>query len=311
MEITSSIVRLQPGMYILRHPKGGLPPLTVSRAPSSAATHGKLEILSTPKTHGTILSDGADCIVMYIGEAPVDLLVTAYPTHVGAVIPSIKIDQIGLDAEITQAAAPTTAVSAAIPLPVHSVKPIEIGPKGLSIVGHIERTGDVVASEGQYLGEMASNLRLEGFQVMWPDRPEGVDLAYGVAMEGVGTTPTVTTGKFCGSRNEARRITEVTFALIGPQAEKFQLEGHAHFSGGFQVPVSSGMPLSGPSGLEHLTAISLRAIPSTQPRKKLKNPWDESPQTQVFKAKTTSTPAPTQKPEPKKTVSRAAKAKQV
>lgn len=298
MEIVSSIVELQPGMYILRHPKGGLPPLTVSRAPGSAASSGKLEILSTPKTHGTVLRDGADCIVMHVVDGPLELLVTAYLAHAGAVVPAIKIDQVGLDAGSTQ---PAAAAS------VKAGRQIEISGKGLSIIGHIERTGDVVASEGQALGEAASNLRLEGFQVMWPDRPEGVDLAYSIAMEGMGATPIVKTGKFCGTKGEARRITEVTFALIGPQAEQFQLDGTAHFSGGFQVPVSSGMALSGPSGLEHLTSIRLRTLAAPQPKKKAKNPWDESPQTKVFKAKAAVPP----KAEANKLTSKAVKAKQV
>lgn len=295
MEITSSLVTLQPGMYILRHPKSGLPPLTVSRALGNAASAGKIEILSTPKTHGTILRDGADCIVMYVVEAPVELLVTAYLAHAGAAVPALKIDQIGLDAEQAQ--------------PAKAGRQIEISGKGMSIIGHIERTGDVVVGEGQPLGEAASNLRLEGFQVMWPDRPEGVDLAYSIAVEGAGVTPTVNAGKFCGTRGEARRITEVTFSLIGPQTERFQLDGTACFSGGFTSPIASGMALSGPSGLEHLTSISLRVLPNPQP--KAKTLWDESPQTKVFKAKA----AAPKKTEAKKVVekleNKVAKAKRV
>lgn len=290
MTITNSLVILQPGMYILRHPKGGLPPLSVSRAPGSPACNGKLEILSTPMTYGTVLRGGSDCIVMLVLEAPVELLVTAYPTKAGAVVPAIKIDQIGLDSE----AAPSSETG----------KQIAISGKGLSIIGHIERTGDAVASEGECLGDASGNLRLEGFQIMWPDRPEGIDLAYNVVLEGVGATPPVNTGKFCGTKNEARRITEVTFTLHGSLAKQFQLEGSVYFSGGFQTPVSSGMPLSGPSGLEHLTSISLRAIPSTQPEEKEKNPWDESQQTQVFKAKTSAA----KKADPKKPPTKAIKA---
>jgi hypothetical protein len=269
MEITSSIILFKPGMYILRHPKGGLPPLTVGRAPGSAASAGKLEILATPNTKGSILRDGGDCIVMQITEAPVEMLVTAYLERAGAAAPTLRIDQIALDA----AAAPA-----------QPGKAIEIAPNGVSIIGHFERTGDVVAAAGQSLGEPTSNLRLEGFQVMWPDRPSGVDLAYGIAVEGIGAVPIVKTGKFCGTKGQARRITEVTFALVGPQAEHFRLEGTAHFSGGFQIPVSSGLALSGPSGLEHLTALSLRALPAPATKSKTSNPWDASPQTKVFKA---------------------------
>ena len=288
-------------MYILRHPSGGLPPLSVSRAPGGPAYQGKIDILSTPRTQGSILRDGTDCIVMQVLDAPVELLVTAYLAQEGATVPSIKIDQIGLELEPAQPADVAPAAAG---------KQIEISPQGLSLIGHIERTGDVVASEGQCLGDPSSNLRLEGFQVMWPDRPEGVDLAYGVALEGLGSTPLASIGKFCGTKNEARRIIEVTFTLVGSQAALLQLEGTAHFSGGFQIPVSSGMPLSGPSGLEHLTALCLRTLPAPPAKKKEPNLWNASQQTQVFKAKTSATKtsvAP--KTVAKKPLAKAAKAK--
>ena len=47
-EIKSSIVTLQPGMYILRHSKDSIAPLSISRAPSQSGHAGKIESLSTP-----------------------------------------------------------------------------------------------------------------------------------------------------------------------------------------------------------------------------------------------------------------------
>ena len=275
-EIKSSIVTLQPGMFILRHSKDGLAPLSISRAPSQSLPTGKIESLSTPKTQGAMLYDGSDCIVMHISEASVNLLVTAYLAQADDPVPSLRIDQIGLDVE-----SPQLQVSKLLAMDA----PIEISDKGLSIIGHIERTGEVVASANQCLGDPTSNLRLEGFQVMWPDRPEGVDLAYSVSLEGIGSTPIVNSGNFCGTRQEARRITEIMFALIGPQAKQFELKGTAYFSGGFQMSLLSGMALSGPSGLEHLIAINLSINPATPKEKNVKNPWEESSQTKVFKAK--------------------------
>lgn len=270
-------------MYILRHPKGGLPPLSVARTP---APGGQMQTLSTVHAQDAILRDGADCIVVYVTQAPVELLVSAYLPVAGAAVPAIKIDEIALEA------APALA-----PAPAPPQQAIVVGDKGLSIIGHIELTGDVVAAEGQHLGEPAGALRLEGFQVVWPDRPEGVDLSYGIAVEGAGAGPVVQTGKFCGTRGQARRITEVTFALVGPRARQFELDGEACFSGGFRVAAASGIALSGPSGLEHLTALSLRVLPAARATAKAeakaeakakpqeKNPWDESARTKVFKTK--------------------------
>ncbi|MFS2004286.1 hypothetical protein ACEN9F_11745 [Duganella sp. CT11-25] len=275
MEISSTIITLQPGMYILRHPKGGLAPLGIARGPGNGG--GRMETLGTPATHGAVLRDGADCIVVHVSEAPVELLVSAFLVNKNDPVPALRLDRVGLDGQAATPPAPARTPAAA------GANAIQIGPSGISLIGHIERQGDAVAAPGERLGDPAGELRLEGFQVMWPDRPEGVELAYGAAVEGGGALPIVKSGKFCGTRNAARRITEVTFALIGPRAAQFRLEGEAHFSGGFRLPVQTATPLSGPSGLEHLTALSLRAVPATPPAPG-QNPWDDAAHTHVFKA---------------------------
>jgi len=283
MKLENSIVRLQPGMYILRHPKGGLSPISVGRAVGDDMCVGRVEVLSTSRTHGTILRDGADCIVMYVSGAPVDLLVTAYLTQEGGVVPALRIDQIGLDAErMPQMAAPVVSK------PAETTAAIEVAATGITLIGHIERTGDLVASQGQSLGDAASGLRLEGFQVEWPDLPKGVNLQYSVAVEGHGALPQVGLGTFCGTRGQGRRITEVSFVLTGSNAQKFQLEGVANFSGGFHMPVVGGVALSGPSGLEHLVALSLRAVAGTQQTDKIGNLWEPSTRTRVLKSKKTN-----------------------
>lgn len=279
-------------MYILRHPKQGMAPLSVARAPG-APGEGKMDTLGTSGTHNTLLRDGSDCIVVHISEGPVSLLVTAFLEQKGDPVPALRVDQIGLDRPgagpalaMTQQAAPRPAPRQIQPA-APAAKAIEIGASGITLIGHVEREGDVVAAPGEVLGDPASLLRLEGFQVMWPDRPEGVDLAYNIVVEGGGALPMVKSGKFCGTRGEARRIIAVTFALIGPQASHWRLDGTVYFSGGFQVPLQSAVPLSGPSGLEHLTAVNLSATLDEQPGAQ-RNPWQESASTKVFKSNGTA-----------------------
>ncbi len=290
MNITTTPVVLAPGMYVLRHPKGEQAPLSVTRAPGSAAHQGKLELLGTPMTHGSILRDGSDCIVAHVSEGPVELAVSAYLENAAATVPALRVDQIALDAP--------AAVAAAMPAPVlppaAAKRAIQVSAKGMSIIAHIERTGDVVAAEGMTAGDPCTLLRVEGFQVMWPDRPAGVDLACSVKVDGLGLMPQVTTGKFCGTRGQARRVTEVSFTLVGPESAQYALEGHAWFAGGFQLPVISGAILSGPSGLEHLTALSLKPVPASA-AKPAANPWTESEKTKVFKAKAASPAKPAAK----------------
>lgn len=277
-------------MYILRHPGNGLAPIGIGRAPGSPVHDGKLEQLATPGTHGAVLRSAADCIVVSVTGGSVELLVSAYVAKAGDPIPALRLDQIALGTALPAPAAKSAAPAvAAMPAPTPAPTaapaparlPIKIGPHGISIIGHVEVSGDLVAAEGSTLGDPATGRRIEGFQIMWPDKPEGVDLAYSISVENAGKSPIVQTGKFVGTRGKARRITEVTFSLIGPNAGKYQLEGMAHFSGGYDMPVITGMTLAGPSGLEHLTALRLRALPATGA---VPTAWDPSPRTTVFKA---------------------------
>jgi hypothetical protein len=292
MEMKNSLVTLQPGIYILRHPKGGMPPLSIARGPGGVGRH---EVMATPRTHGSILRDGSDCIVMQVYEAPVDILVTAYVELMGDVTPELRIDKIGLDAETR----PVVGAPAVAP-----VQPIEIEAKGISIIGHIERTGDVVVGEGRQMGKPGSDLRLEGFQVMWPDKPDGVDLAYGLTVEGGEPGTMVGVGQFCGTRSMARRVTEVIFVLTGARADQFRFDGTAQFSGGFSASIRSGVALTGPSGLEHLTSISLRVLPVEKEKKNLVKTRKDAPRKKVREVravvkKPVPIKAPTTKPKPK------------
>jgi hypothetical protein len=276
MQVFTSIVQLQPGLYVMRHPGGNMPPLSIAQSPRGK---GEIEVLTAKPDRGMVLEDSSDCVVMRVSEASVELLVAAFSASGEGIVPSLKVDRIALDGPEPASVAPQPAQ-----------KQLVIKDKGISIVGHVEVLGDAVAGEGEWLGNPGSTRRVEGFQLMWPDRPEGVDLAYNVVVEGVGALPVVKTGQFSGTRREAKRITEVTFALVGPNASKYELSGVAHFSGGFQIPLSSGVALSGPSGMEHLTALGLRVVPVDAARtvKKTGGVWDESARTKVFSAKSTA-----------------------
>lgn len=258
--INTSVVTFRPGMYLLRHPGGTLAPVTLSRAPGKDAGQGTIQRMGTPGTDDEVLRSAADCIAIVVAGAPVDLLVSAFLANPGDAVPKLRVDRVSLEEprQAAPAVQATVAQSKPAEAPAEVSKPIRVKAHGISLIGHLGAAGDAVAAEGELLGDV-DNGKLEGFQAMWPDRPEGVDLAYRIGVEGAGTSAIVQTGKFVGTRGKGHRITEVGFALVGPKAAGYKLEGKAHFSGGFVMPISSGVTLSGPSGMEHLTALSLRA----------------------------------------------------
>lgn len=260
-DIRSSILRLEPGAYVMRHPGNGLAALVLARAPGTADNGGTLQTIATAGERGLLLRDSNDCVMALVSGGPVQLLLSACLEQADSPLPQLRLDRIAL---APMPAAPSRPAAPAKPA---TPKPITVGPHGISLIGHIQATGDRVAAQGELLGEPQRGLRLEGFQAAWPDRPEGVDLSYGVTIEGMPATPDVVSGKFCGTRQENRSITEVRFALVGPKAAAWHLEGSAHFAGGFEVPLVPGKPLRGPSGREHLTALRLRAVPgSSRPK---------------------------------------------
>lgn len=283
MEMQHSTITLQPGIYILRHPQGGAP-MSVGRAIGAAECEGRIEAMFTPGTHGTLLRSSADCIILQVFDAPVALLISSYLEKAGDKAPSLKVDKVALD--VAQSLASKAAVQAP-----HRERVIEIVPQGITVIGHIERTGDVVAGPATRLGDPANGLRLEGFQVMWPDKPTGVDIVYAISVEGHGKTEAVRTGNFAGTRGQGRRITELVFSLEGANAGQYALAGEVCFSGGFKVPIEAGAALSGPSGLEHLASLMLLVNPAPQKAKKTPNPWENPSKTKVLKSK---------KPTPKK-----------
>jgi len=99
-------------------------------------------------------------------------------------------------------------------------------------------------------------------------------------IEGAGESPTVTSGHFSGTKNAARRIVGVKFALVGEKAAQFEIAGKAHFSGGFAAALAPAKIVAGPTGMEHLTALDLKV---SAVKKKAGN-WDASPRTKIFTA---------------------------
>lgn len=283
VNVSTSIVSLQPGLYLIRHPGIGLPPVTLSRSPFGA---GSVKSLSTDASGEMVLRGPSDCVVVHICDAPANLLVAAYGGVPGVAPPSLRIDRVALDQ-----AAPPAALAAPAPAPAPAQVSVAVERDGLLLVAHIERTGDVVAVPGELLGSMEGMKRVEGFQVEWVGRPEGVDVAYATEVEGHGRMPVVTTGHFSGTRQSARRVTGVVFNLVGPKAGSYMLEGTAYFSGGFAMPISAasqGMTISGPSGSEHLIGLRIEALPKPASKRAAprKGVWDDAEKTKVFSAKT-------------------------
>lgn len=139
--------------------------------------------------------------------------------------------------------------------------------EGLSILAHVSRRGDIIASVGEWVCGPASPHPIEGLELTWPDRPAGVDiLMSAIIRDGTRKAlPPVSIGHFAGSRQKAAPIIGLTLNLSGPAAHLYTLEVSALFLGGALIARSGVfIELSGENGSAPLVGLkaSIRAAGS-------------------------------------------------
>lgn len=265
LEITSTLKLLEPGMYIFRYasklPEGEMICFTLQATPLGK---GMVDFFPAEGVSRNTLAKLGDCIVGRVKGAATAVLVTEYrQTGNPSLKADLRVDRIDTSEAIISSQ------------PKQPTQPAEA--YDLVIAGHIERIGDTVAQDG-WLGAPSAKSRIEGFVIEWPDRPEGVDIAYQCHVAGIGQQPPTLSGGYIGSRRQKAPITAVAFALVGPSAEKYRLDGTVVFAGGAVYPVIPGEELRGPTGREQLVAMQLCVFPSSSRQEiaapRSKSPWD-------------------------------------
>lgn len=233
---------LLPGMYIVRWSKvpGEGEQLAIAVAPG---TEGVVDFFFSEHVSNNTLVRQDDCVVVRVSKARSALLFIQNGPRDNRT--SIRVDRIG-EAAVLQRNLDASEQ------PESQAKR---KPEVLVLSGHIELQGDVIANEQGWLGNPLGSKRIEAISVSWPDKPEGVELAYSVQVKGLGRSPVVTSGKPAGTRGRALPITGVTLSLVGEKAALYRLDGAAVFSGRAKVSIESGIECSGPAGSEHLVAL--------------------------------------------------------
>jgi hypothetical protein len=134
------------------------------------------------------------------------------------------------------------------------------------MVAHIQRTGDVGARFGEWLGTPGSKNWIEGFAV--PGRPDlmAEDIEYQAVLGRDWVSPWVNGKKLCGSRGMALPLLGFNLRLRGAGAEKFACHYSAHFTDGTSVgPLEPGQPCAAAS-LAPLEALRIDLSPrATEP----------------------------------------------
>jgi hypothetical protein len=149
-------------------------------------------------------------------------------------------------------------------------------PASLTLLAHLQGAGDVNSTEG-WAGQHDSTQRLEGFSVIWDNKPADVDLVYTSTVAGSGPSPNVASGAFTGTRGKALPLVSVGFSLVGPSRHLYELTGHVVFSGAPLRDITPNQMMYGPTGTEPLVALHICITPVTKMNAaRYKSPWENS-----------------------------------
>ena len=251
------IVSLQPGMYIVRF--NAIPTLgegaILSIAPSDSGV--KFDFLASEGVKNNTLFNQSDCIVVRCMGGEGNLLITSLCKS-GSRPVGTRVDKIA--GATNRPGADVTGLGyqpqGQLPQPTR-----QSTPANLKLSGHLEMRGDITAQPGDWLGDPKTSRRLEGFAIDWLDRPEELDIAYSCVIGGLGRSPAVLSGGYCGSRQRAAPITALTVSLVGKNANSFELAMEAVFAGCPTQKMRSGVEVRGITGREQLVAINAAVSP--------------------------------------------------
>ncbi|MCA0405428.1 MAG: hypothetical protein LCH39_04685 [Proteobacteria bacterium] len=250
---TASVTRLQrvaAGLFVLRYSAsaGGLraPAVAVDAEPLSGVT-----ILSESNAARTMLYAPGDAVVVHaLRDAHIRISVLPR-TAASSTDAQLVLERVSC----------SVPTEAAFEEKTPAVAPSSVPTTGeLAVLAHVSRRGDVTARAGQWICGPDAPLAIEGLELVWPDKPEGVDIltAAVINMRGRRVQPPAKIGQFVGTRQKAAPIVGLTLNLTGALAHRYVLQVEALFLGGSLVSRTGVfVELAGDTGFEPLVGLKL------------------------------------------------------
>jgi len=177
------------------------------------------------------LTGGGDSALIRVLSGPAQVLVTIYQPAGGPVESPPKLRVLRL----SEAAAPegTTAPAPATGTGVR--RPVMVLTEPHDIIAHVQRSGDIGRSFGEWVGTPGSQMAIEGFSLTAPKDLEPGDLTYQAVLGRGWMSPWSEAGQFCGSRGMALPILGLRVKLGGAAANRYELRYSATFLDGTKL----------------------------------------------------------------------------
>jgi len=241
-------IRVSQGLFVLRYvaSKAGLnaPSLSVEARPGS----GVNLISPNDELPARLISPGDGMVVRATSDAFINVTVT--PSHRnGSCDAELVLERVSTTLRPVSGQAP-----AVVAAPPRSAGEIDI-------LAHVARRGDVLAKGGAWICGPDLPMAIEGIEIRWPNRPDGVELVGRATINARGvlrSLPEQSAGTFLGTRGKAAPIAGLSLMLKGPAAGDYTLRCEALFLGQPVQSVSgTACTVGGPTGLEPLVGLRL------------------------------------------------------
>ncbi len=249
LKVSGHLMTLDAGMFCIFQPPGspvadrnGLPGVRVSVAPMGR--EGAVRI-TTFRDDGW-LPGGEGAALVQVAQGPAQIMVTVYqaPNAPAEAAPRLQVLRLSAEppAQPAAAAAAPAAVRPAAARPPG--QPVAAPPADVEMVAHVQRTGDVGARIGEWLGARGSKLWIEGFSIA-PRGPLPAAVAECLEYQAVlgrdWLSPWVEGGAYCGSRGMALPLLGLAVRLKGEAARTHECQITATFVDGTMVgPLAAG-----------------------------------------------------------------------
>ena len=283
------LLTLEPGMYIVRYASQEIDeePCLISLQPAPIGK-SSVDFFPGETVVRNTLSRLGDTLIVRVKNGAGTLLITEYQR---ADLPvrqvDLRVDRIDTSADIIRSEQQRNAPVVANKALATAVRVERNGnPIVLKLIGHVQAQGDVTASE--WVGNVEQEARLEGFAIVWPNKPQGVDVAYSCKVADV-LQPAVLSGNFSGSRGKRAPITAVAMALVGPRRAEYVLDAQAVFAGCPPQDLVDGQEVTAQQGQAKLVALHVSITPRIEMNAaRYQSPREDLTQTPLHSAQVTN-----------------------
>lgn len=227
LRASAHLMTLETGIFCLVNGSGKAADSQVAGVRVSNLEPGDSNVtIATFRADGWI-TGGGDSALIRVLEGPAQILITIYqPSGSQDGPPKLRVLRLSETAS-GESAAPAAPAAARGPVMILNEKH--------DVIAHIQSTGDIGRSFGEWTGEPGNQRAVEGFSLAVPEGLTAADLTYQAVLGRGWLSPWVEAGQFCGSRGMALPILGFKIKLSEAAARRFDLSIDASFIDGTKL----------------------------------------------------------------------------